>query len=377
MRTTSSLTFICRKSKSNKNGLAPLEASIIINGERKFIALTRKEDPKTFKRKVEQRKGNDLKDYLEEIRARFNEYQTELLRNGMEITSENLKNAFQNGGIKRYSTNDLFKDYLSILKKRIGTDLTKGVYRKYELVWELFKKYVDGNKGPETITNQTIQNFHTDLKARYDNSTTAGYMTKLKAFIRFGMDNDRIRINPFQGIKVQRGQKEITYLTEEQIMAIKDYELDNKSLEQVRDCFIVMCGTGMAYADLKEFRKEDLIESNGVWYIQKRRIKTGSEYISVVMPWAKEIIDRYEKLPVISNQKINTYLHCIEDQMKLPIKLHCHLARHSYATFLLNKGVKLETVSKTLGHKNTKITTQFYVKFLPDTITKEVASIIK
>jgi integrase len=140
---------------------------------------------------------------------------------------------------------------------------------------------------------------------------------------------------------------------------------------------IVMCGTGMAYADLKEFRKEDLIESNGVWYIQKRRIKTGSEYISVVMPWAKEIIDRYEKLPVISNQKINTYLHCIEDQMKLPIKLHCHLARHSYATFLLNKGVKLETVSKTLGHKNTKITTQFYVKFLPDTITKEVASIIK
>jgi site-specific recombinase XerD len=48
-------------------------------------------------------------------------------------------------------------------------------------------------------------------------------------------------------------------------------------------------------------------------------------------------------------------------------KLHSHLARHTFATFMLDKGVPIEHVSKMLGHTN--ITqTQRYAKVKPKAI---------
>ena len=51
MRTTNSIQFYCRKSKENKNGESPLEMSICLNGERKFINLPIKFKPEEFNRK--------------------------------------------------------------------------------------------------------------------------------------------------------------------------------------------------------------------------------------------------------------------------------------------------------------------------------------
>ena len=44
-------------------------------------------------------------------------------------------------------------------------------------------------------------------------------------------------------------------------------------------------------------------------------------------------------------------------------KLHSHLARHSFATYMLSKGTRIEHVGKMLGQTNVK-TTQRYAKVL-------------
>ena len=50
--------------------------------------------------------------------------------------------------------------------------------------------------------------------------------------------------------------------------------------------------------------------------------------------------------------------------------LHSHLARHTFATFMLRHGVKIENVSKMLGHTN--ITqTQRYAKVLAMSVHEE------
>ena len=84
----------------------------------------------------------------------------------------------------------------------------------------------------------------------------------------------------------------------------------------------------------------------------------------------KAIIEKYSSsttskdgklFPILSNQKMNAYLKEIADVCGVHKRLTFHLARHTFATMSLSKGVPMESVSKMLGHTNIK-TTQIYAR---------------
>ena len=58
---------------------------------------------------------------------------------------------------------------------------------------------------------------------------------------------------------------------------------------------------------------------------------------------------------------MNAYLKEIGDLCGIKRLLTTHLARHTFATMSLSKGVPIETVSKMLGHNKIQ-TTQIYAK---------------
>ena len=64
MRNTFALAFYCRKSRMDKNGLAPVELAVSINTQRGFINLPVKKDPETFDKQLSAKKNNDLKAYI-------------------------------------------------------------------------------------------------------------------------------------------------------------------------------------------------------------------------------------------------------------------------------------------------------------------------
>lgn len=378
MRNTFATQFYCRKSKASKiNGLAPVELSIIINKERVFINLPYKCDPDEFARK---RRPKEIEDYLNTQRGVINKVLTDMAENDIPVTASNLREYFRTGGVKSYTAEDLFSDYLLILKDRVPKTLTKGVYRKYELVRNLFFETFDKNSEVTAITNAVVRRFFTILDNKYDSSTAAGYKTKFKSFVTFGMDNNRIKVNPFQGIKIVKEKKTITYLTEEEISRIVNTEIDNESLSRVRDAFVFQLSSGLSYADVLALGPDDLHydEDSGMHYIKKNRVKTGTEFFSIVLPEGVEVYNRYGgRIPVISNQKYNLMLKAIQTLCGIQKNLTTHLARHSYATRLLNRGVKINTVAKTLGHKNTKITESFYAVLLDKTVINEVAAAMR
>jgi site-specific recombinase XerD len=77
-----------------------------------------------------------------------------------------------------------------------------------------------------------------------------------------------------------------------------------------------------------------------------------------------QVINEENLLPILSNQKMNSYLKEIADVCEINKELTFHLARHTFATTVtLSNGVPIESVSKMLGHKNLK-TTQHYAKIL-------------
>ena len=58
--------------------------------------------------------------------------------------------------------------------------------------------------------------------------------------------------------------------------------------------------------------------------------------------------------------------------LSLAFLLLMHLARHTFATYLLTKGVSIESVSKMLGHTNIK-TTQIYARILDTKIGEDMS----
>lgn len=378
-RLTSSLAFYCRSSKADKRGLAPLEISIIINGKRLFCHLPRKERPEEFQKAIRQKRDNDLKRYLDQIRTKFNAYQTELLQNNIPITSQTLKDCFKNGGVKSFTVRDLFDGYLNILSKRVGINLTMSAYRKYELTKELFLGYMDGNKEVQAITPGVIHGFYAEIQHKYKSSTACSFMTKLKTFIQYGLDNGYLRINPFQAIKLVKEKPTIDYLTDGEIEALKTTQIDNRSLSNVRDAFLLQIFSGLSFIDLEHLTRDDIkLNEAGVYYISKERIKTKVQYTSVILPEGVEVLKRHDfKVPVISNQKMNMFLKQVMLLCGIEHRLITHLGRKTYAHILLNKGVRLETVARSLGHSSSRTTARYYTELTPETTINEVKQAFK
>ena len=128
------------------------------------------------------------------------------------------------------------------------------------------------------------------------------------------------------------------------------------------------CYTALAYSDLASISIDDIKVQNGVHFIQKNRIKTGVQYTIPLNDIAMEILQRYNyQLPVLTNQRYNSYLKEIADICGIDKKLTSHLARHTAATLMLNSGISIDVVAKILGHRNTAMTAH-YAKMLDKTI---------
>ena len=184
MRTTHSLSFYCRSSKvSKKNGLAPIEISLIINGQRVFIQLPRKENPELFKKSIESKKDNSIKQYINEVRIKFNDIELDMMRNNIPLTAESVREYYRSGGVKSTTIDDVWTEYLSIIKNRIGKTMTKMCYDKYISARNTMYEYIDKDTEMTAIRQSDIQNILVNLQSKYKESTVHSIMTKYKTVI--------------------------------------------------------------------------------------------------------------------------------------------------------------------------------------------------
>lgn len=370
------VTFYCRESKKNRQGLAPIEMSIHINGKRTFINLERKERPRDFKTATASRRDNEVKKYLEAQRRNINTAITEIADRGMALTVSTLREFIRGGGIKFYSIQDVWDEYMALLEKRQNITITKGTVDKYRLVARLFGRSIDFSKPITAITNRTVADFYFSLQKGYSESTAGGMMTKLKTIVTYAIDNGYMKINPFSTVRIAKGKPTIEYLTEDELRVIMTKEMPNERLKRVRDLCIFQAATGLSYADMAKLTAESIMEDNGTHYIKGNREKTGISFTSVVLPFGMDVWREYNgNLPLLSNQKYNSYLKEIEAVTGLKKGLHSHLFRKTYATMLLNRGVRMETVSRALGHSSTKITQAYYARLKDETIVSEIAKV--
>ena len=368
------ISFCCRVAKVTKDGLAPIELVITVDGQRSFKRLSMKVSPEEFKRSITCKRDNYIKQYCDSERRKVYDIFRKLEMLGMPITPTIVKEALDNKGITTsYRLSNLQEDFTTIVSKRVGVDLCLNVYKKYERMMKYVVKFL-GNKECRLIANSDMKRIVADMKAKYQNSTFANLWVIVKSFITYGINNNKIpNNNLFATIKVVKKPKKVEYLTMEELDRIRKATYSTPSLQRIADFAILEASLGLAYCDLVSIKREDIKKYNGIRYIQKQRAKTGVEYITVVGDEALEILERYNYDISITNQSYNRFLKIVALQAGVGKTLHSHLLRHTFAHHQLNeKHLNIATVSKMLGHTNLKQTMHYCQKHT-NTILEEFA----
>lgn len=178
------------------------------------------------------------------------------------------------------------------------------------------------------------------------------------------------------------------YLSEVELKKIIDLDLStNKTLENIRDLFIVGCYTGLRFSDFTQIKKENIVGN----ILRLKTIKT-DEWVSIpLVEEVKDVMKKYNDTPnnlprSYDNQVMNRYLKDIgelaklddvfikvrskgrervEDSFKRYELLTTHTARRSFATNMFKRGIPSRVIMKITGHRTEKAFTT-YIKVEED-----------
>lgn len=201
------------------------------------------------------------------------------------------------------------------------------------------------------------------------------YHKCLRSLLGRAERSELISFNPYSRLRgvFSKGDRENTeYLTEDEMQLIMKFSpAPGSFMERARDLFIFQMFTGLSFSDMMSFDISAYKKVKGKWCIIASRIKTGVPYINQLLPPAVEVLERYNmSVPKMTNQVYNRELKLVGKAAGITFPLHSHLARHTFATFMLRNGAKIENVSKMLGHTNIK-QTQRYAKVLAESVHED------
>ena len=375
------VNFVVRRTKKKVDGTVPIEITISVKGKRRYVSTGREVKLGDFSSKTQTVRGDkELNEFLKALKARLYAIETTLMNEGVNVSIETVLDMFRNGEQERTMTFlQLFEIHNDNVGKRVKQNLiTPATLSKYEVTKDYVTRYIKVELKKDDIlirdiTPSFIDNLFVFLLGFMSNNTAIQKMKQVKRVMRFAVDEGFIKVSPFK-MTLKKEKKEVQPLTINEVNIIRNKSINIERLAQIRDLFIFECFTGLAFADLMSLNNDDFHtdELGNKWIIKKRH-KTNVFATIPLLPIALEILDKYNyHLPHLSNVKYNAYLKELGDICGLKKNLHSHLARHTWATILLNCGMDMVSVSKCLGHANSRITENTYAKVLPDKLFEKV-----
>jgi site-specific recombinase XerD len=287
----------------------------------------------------------------------------------------------------------IYEEHNANAKKLLGIDFAQGTIQRYETSYMHTKDFIKWKYHREDLAlsdlnQQFVKDYELYLKTvrNCNHNSATKYLKNFKKIVRIALANRWMENDPFATIKFKLKPVDAIYLTSKELELMMNKEICIERIEHVRDVFLFCCFTGLAFSDVKTLSKEHLSEDNeGFHWIHKKRQKTNQMSTIFVIKAAQRIIEKYKKhplvqskgvlLPVITNQKMNSYLKEIADVCGIDKPISTHTARHTFATTVaLENNMPLEVVSKTLGHSNIKMT-QRYARTTEDLIKKNMKNI--
>lgn len=322
------------------------------------------------------------------------------------VTNDLLRIALRGNAHNVPKSVDLYTLYVAYLESR-KAELKASTYKSMNNTAVRLKRY-EKALGGMRVTHYT-QDVHQDLVSAMladMEPTSVGVVCKhLITFFSYCRNTLNIKLHTRHAqIKKESSAKERIYLTDSDLLKLEMATLAT-TLDKVRDAFLFQCYTGLRYQDLWRLKNHHIEQRDGYRVLCLLTEKSVSRLGKIkrvevpLLPAAERILSRYDAaslrlLPILSNQKMNDGIKQVAEQAGLTDLVECveyragipsivavekwklcssHIARHTWATQSLIKGVPLEVVSKTLGHSSMN-TTKLYAKVVDEWKNKVILS---
>jgi len=391
-------TVFIKKTKLLSNGQAPIFFRISVDSLRSEFAIKRSVLPKHWDATKQRAKkaaaeAAEINVHIEQLEKKVHAIVEFLQYEDEELTPQFIKDKLLGKKRKRRTILQTFKAHNENARKLMDIDFAPGTVQRYETSYKhtqdfIRHRYKREDMALEEVTQQFVHDYEVYLKTvRHCNHNSATkYLKNFKKITRLAMANGWMKRDPFANIRFKLQKVDAIYLTKPELTRIMEKEIPIERLDQGRDVFLFCCFTGLAFADVKSLRQEHLMENEeGYFWIRKRRQKSKEMSTIFLIEAARHLLAKHaddpmlqEKemlLPVLSNQKMNSYLKEIADICGIAKPISTHTARHTFATTVaLENNMPLEVVSKTLGHSSIKMT-QRYARTTEELIKKNMTKI--
>jgi integrase len=239
-----------------------------------------------------------------------------------------------------------------------------------------------------------IERIDGDLMRSYENwlkttgltkNTVACYMRALRSLYNQAVARYlTVQKNPFARIVTNIDKTVKRAVSEDVLLRLKTIDLSACSeLALARDLLMFsFYMRGISFIDMANLRKNNV--KNG--YILYSRSKTRQLLTVKLEPCMQQIIARYATqtvddylLPVYTalnrcnTSRLRTYnkqLRRIAGMLGLDTPLSSYVARHTWATLALRRGIPVEVISESMGHEN-ETTTRIYLASLNQSVVDE------
>lgn len=384
---TKKLVFDHRGRTKEKNE-GPIELRVTANSKPYYIntGVRVRSDQFNDERVVNHRDARLLNERLKDVVLKIETAVNECIRNGLTIDVAQIKRQAYNVEEKAEHNETAMIDWIDGQIPQLN--IKSGTRERYYVTARRMREY-GGLMRWDDLTVENIYHWDTwlhkikkpvsngDVQAGRDGmyigeAAVYNYHRTLRSLLSRAVKLGIIEANVYDRMRgeFRKGIKEnVEYLTEDEIAAIESlHPMEGTQMAMARDLFVFQMYTGLSYSDAQAFDIRDYKKVDGKWVNVGERIKTGVSYVSVLLPKAVEVLERYGmQVPKVNNIQYNASLKVIQQALGIRTKLHSHLARHTFATRALRLGAKIENVSRMLGHTN--ITqTQRYAKVLAQSV---------
>ncbi|MFR9584438.1 MAG: site-specific integrase, partial [Rikenellaceae bacterium] len=381
-RTTFKVAFFLKRTALKRSGKMPILARITIDKKKVHFSVKQEISEELWSvergcaigHSAECRTINSI---LDGVKATLTQIFHEKRQLGIDVTAEKLKNLFFGNDDSQDTLLEAFAHNNEDMYRLVGRDVTLSTYKKYDLAKRRLQEFIKFRYNCSDIAMRDldltfVKQYEVYLKANRNVSHNVAMkmILFLKKIVNHAFDNGSIATNPFSSYHIRLKKVDRGYLTKEEVNILIDKKIDIERLSYIRDIFVFCIFTGLSYIDVKQLTHSCIREDdNGDLWICTKRQKTENRVDVLLLDVPKKILEKYRGkvqgdsvLPVLSNQKCNSYLKELADICLINKNLTFHMSRHTFATTItLTNGVPIETVSKMLGHSNLK-TTQIYAR---------------